>query len=87
MLQGDSLEAVGKIFGVGGIGLAALWLVLRTKPWKNGNGYLKEDRFRLILGEEMSKTRHHLRDEMRVMADAFAEDMKDFREEIRNRLL
>ena len=26
-------------FGWGAVGLAALWLVLKFKPWKNGNGH------------------------------------------------
>lgn len=37
LYQGDTLEALGKAFGLGGLGLAALWIVMRSKFWKNGS--------------------------------------------------
>lgn len=36
-MNGDTFETFGKVFGVGGIGLAALWIVMRSRFWKNGN--------------------------------------------------
>jgi hypothetical protein len=55
-----------KQLGIGGAGLGALYLVLRYKPWRNGNGGITEDRVKLLISEAVEETRHKLRNEMQA---------------------